>query len=56
MRLLSCIIDGEAVSCDESGIAQFNRIGIGGTVFLYGDSGTGFRVSNFEQICQRLAL
>ena len=27
-----------------------------GAVFLSGTSGTGFRVSNFEQICQRLAL
>jgi len=27
-----------------------------GAVFLSGTSGTGFRVSNFEQIWQRLAL
>ena len=26
LRSRSCIIDGEAVACDDSGIAQFNRI------------------------------
>ena len=26
LRSRSCIIDGEAVVCDDSGIAQFNRI------------------------------
>jgi len=34
----SCIVDGEAVACDDSGIAQFNRIryrSSDGTVFLY---------------------
>ena len=39
--------------------AQFNRIryrSYDRTVFLYGDSGTGFRVSNFEQIRERLAV
>ena len=38
LRSRSCIIDGEAVSCDESGIAQFNRIryrGYDRSVFLY---------------------
>ena len=38
LRSRSCIIDGEAVACDESGIAQFNRIRYrryDGTVFLY---------------------
>ena len=38
LRSRSCIIDGEAVACDESGIAQFNRIryrSYDSTVFLY---------------------
>ena len=38
LRSRSCIIDGEAVACDGSGIAQFNRIryrSYDGTVFLY---------------------
>jgi ATP-dependent DNA ligase len=38
LRSRSCIIDGEAVACDDSGIAQFNRIryrSYDGTVFLY---------------------
>ena len=38
LRSRSCIIDGEAVACDESGIAQFNRIryrSYDGSVFLY---------------------
>ena len=38
LRSRSCIIDGEAVACDDSGIAQFNRIryrGYDSTVFLY---------------------
>ena len=38
LRSRSCIIDGEAVACDGSGIAQFNRIRYrshDGTVFLY---------------------
>src|SRR6476620_3368337 len=37
-RSHSCIVDGEAVACDDSGIAQFNRIryrSYDGTVFLY---------------------
>ena len=38
LRSRSCIIDGEAVACDGSGIAQFNRIRYrryDGSVFLY---------------------
>ena len=38
LRSRSCIIDGEAVACDGSGIAQFNRIRYrryDSTVFLY---------------------
>ena len=38
LRLRSCIIDGEAVACDDGGIAQFNRIRYrryDSTVFLY---------------------
>ena len=38
LRSRSCIIDGEAVACDDSGIAHFNRIRyrkFDGTVFLY---------------------
>ena len=38
LRSRSCIIDGEAVACDDSGIAQFNRIryrSYDSTVFLY---------------------
>jgi bifunctional non-homologous end joining protein LigD len=38
LRSRSCIIDGEAVACDESGIAQFNCIryrSYDGSVFLY---------------------
>jgi bifunctional non-homologous end joining protein LigD len=38
LRSRSCIVDGEAVACDDSGIAQFNRIryrSSDGTVFLY---------------------
>ncbi|MGZ5234564.1 MAG: ATP-dependent DNA ligase, partial [Burkholderiales bacterium] len=38
LRSRSCIIDGEAVACDDYGIAQFNRIryrSYDGTVFLY---------------------
>ena len=38
LRSRSCIIDGEAVACDGSGIAQFNRIryrSYDSTVFLY---------------------
>ena len=38
LRSRSCILDGEAVACDDSGIAQFNRIRYrryDGTVFLY---------------------
>ena len=38
LRSRSCIIDGEAVACDDSGIAQFDRIryrSYDGTVFLY---------------------
>jgi bifunctional non-homologous end joining protein LigD len=38
LRSRSCIIDGEAVACDDSGIAQFNRIRYrryDGSVFLY---------------------
>ena len=38
LRSRSCIIDGEAVACDGSGIAQFNRIryrSYDGTLFLY---------------------
>ena len=34
----SCIVDGEAVACDDSGIAEFNRMryrSYDGTVFLY---------------------
>ena len=37
LRSRSCIIDGEAVACDESGIGQFNRIryrSYDGSVFL----------------------
>jgi ATP-dependent DNA ligase len=26
LRVGSCIIDGDAVACDDTGIAQFNRI------------------------------
>ena len=38
LRSRSCIIDGEAVACDETDIAQFNRIryrSYDSTVFLY---------------------
>ena len=38
LRSRSCILDGEAVACDDNGIAQFNRIryrSYDGTVFLY---------------------
>jgi bifunctional non-homologous end joining protein LigD len=38
LRSRSCIIDGEVVACDESGIARFNRIryrSYDSTVFLY---------------------
>ena len=38
LRSRSCIIDGEAVACDDKGIAQFNRIryrSYDSTVFLY---------------------
>ena len=38
LRSRSCIIDGEAVACDDSGIARFNRIRYrryDDTVFLY---------------------
>jgi ATP-dependent DNA ligase len=38
LRSRSCIIDGEAVACDDSGVAQFNRIRYrrhDGSVFLY---------------------
>jgi hypothetical protein len=38
LRSRSCIIDSEAVACDDSGIAQFNRIRYrryDGSVFLY---------------------
>jgi bifunctional non-homologous end joining protein LigD len=38
LRSHSCIIDGEAVACDESGIARFDRLRhhrVDGTVFLY---------------------
>ena len=38
LRVRSCIIDGEAVACDETGIAQFNRIryrSYDDCVFLY---------------------
>jgi bifunctional non-homologous end joining protein LigD len=38
LRSRSCIIDGEAVACDGTGIAQFNRIRYrryDATVFLY---------------------
>ena len=38
LRSRSCIIDGEAVACDDSGIAQFSRIryrSYDSTVFLY---------------------
>jgi bifunctional non-homologous end joining protein LigD len=38
LRSRSCIIDGEAVACDENGIASFNRIGYrkhDDTILLY---------------------
>jgi bifunctional non-homologous end joining protein LigD len=38
LRSRSCILDGEAVACDDSGIAQFNRIryrSYDGSVFMY---------------------
>ena len=38
LRSRSCILDGEAVACDDNGIAQFNRIryrSYDSTVFLY---------------------
>ena len=57
LRSRSWIIDGEVVVCDDSGIAQFNRIryrSYDSTVIPYGDGGTAFRVSNIEQIRQHL--
>ena len=48
LRSRSCIIDGEAVACDENGLASFERIRYrqhDGDVFLYAlvepDAGTG---------------
>jgi bifunctional non-homologous end joining protein LigD len=38
LRSRSCIIDGEALACDDSGIAQFNRVRYrryDATVFMY---------------------
>jgi bifunctional non-homologous end joining protein LigD len=38
LRTRSCIIDGEAVACDENGVASFDRVRYrhhDGTVFLY---------------------
>ena len=57
LRSRSWIIDGEVVVCDDSGIAQFNRIryrSYDSTVIPYGDGGTAFRVSNIEQTRQHL--
>ena len=59
LRSRSWIIDGEVVVRDDSGIAQFNRIryrSYDSTVILYGDGGTGFRVSNIEQIREHLTV
>jgi bifunctional non-homologous end joining protein LigD len=39
LRSRSCIIDGEAVACDETGIARFDRLRhhrLDATVFMYG--------------------
>jgi bifunctional non-homologous end joining protein LigD len=35
LRSRSCIIDGEAVACDDNGLASFERIRYHGDVFLY---------------------
>ena len=43
LKARSCLIDGEAVACDESGLASFERIRYrqhDGDVFLY-DAGAG---------------